>query len=170
MTLRPLGPADDSLLWRLLSLAVHVPPGAEPPSPEAVRSPPLARYVAGWMREGDGGFAAEVDGAAVGAVWWRLWRGAERGYGWVDAHTPEASMAVERAHRGRGIGTALLRAAAAEATARRGGLSLSVSLSNPARRLYLREGFVPVGELSGGSVTMVRRASVALPPEATRER
>ena len=154
MTLRPLAPADEPLLWRMLHLAVHLPPGAAPLAPAAVREPPLAKYVVGWMREGDGGFAAEVGGAPIGAVWWRLWRGAERGYGFVDADTPEASMAVEPAHRGRGIGTALLRAAIAETTQRQGGLSLSVALSNPARRLYAREGFVPICEPEGGSVTM----------------
>ncbi len=148
-TLRRLTPADEPLLWRMLYLAVYIPPGAEPLAPEAMRAPHLARYVAGWMREGDGGFTARIDNAPVGAIWWRLWRGDDRGYGFVDAVTPEVSMAVEPAHRGRGVGTALLRAAVA-----RGGLSLSVSVSNPARRLYAREGFVPVGPPRDGAMVM----------------
>jgi len=47
--------------------------------------------------------------------------------------------------RGRGIGTLGLRALCAEANAAGRGLVLQVARDNPARRLYLREGFTEVG-------------------------
>ena len=142
----------------MLRLALWVPPGAEPLPPESVRQPALARYVEGWMqRPGDNGLAALVGGTTVGAVWLRLWRDEDRGYGFVDEATPELSMAVRPEWRGRGIGTALLRRVLAEVDRQRGADSLSVSEANPARRLYARTGFVAVGPPEGGAVVMVRR-------------
>ena len=49
----------------------------------------------------------------------------------------------------------LLRCLLSEAEKREVNISLSVSESNPARRLYEREGFVAAGEPHGGSVMMV---------------
>ncbi len=48
--------------------------------------------------------------------------------------------------RRRGIGTALLQALMAEADARQQVLSIHVEVTNPARSLYERLGFVAVGE------------------------
>ena len=49
-------------------------------------------------------------------------------------------------HRGRGIGTALLRALLGEAAEAGKRLSIHVELNNPARGLYERLGFAPVEE------------------------
>lgn len=49
-------------------------------------------------------------------------------------------------HRGRGVGTALLRALLEEAAEAGKRLSIHVELNNPARRLYERLGFAPVEE------------------------
>lgn len=48
--------------------------------------------------------------------------------------------------RGGGLGSALLEAVETQAVAARVSVSLSVDLHNPARRLYLRRGFVPVSD------------------------
>jgi ribosomal protein S18 acetylase RimI-like enzyme len=48
--------------------------------------------------------------------------------------------------RGRGIGTSLLRSLMREADASRRKLSIHVEMNNPARTLYDRLGFIPVGE------------------------
>jgi ribosomal protein S18 acetylase RimI-like enzyme len=48
--------------------------------------------------------------------------------------------------RGRGIGTSLLRSLMREADASRRKLSIHVEMNNPARTLYDRLGFSPVGE------------------------
>lgn len=150
---------DEPFLWDALYHAVHVAQGEAPPPRETVRRPELARYVAEWMeRPDDLGVGAEAEGALVGAAWLRRWTGPDRGYGYVDAATPELSMALLPGWRGRGTGTVLLRRLLAEADEQFGAVSLSVSLANPAQRLYRREGFEPIGKPKGGSVTMRRRA------------
>jgi len=55
-------------------------------------------------------------------------------------------IALAPAFRGRGIGTGLLRALIAEAAESGRKLSIHVEMNNPARRLYERLGFRPVGE------------------------
>ncbi len=158
--IRQLTADDESFLWTALYHALHVPPGADSLPPEVVRQPDLARYVSGWMqRPGDFGFVAEVNGEPVGAAWVRRWPSSDRGYGFVDQATPELSMALLPGHRGRGIGTALLRRLLAEAARDSEAVSLSVSESNAALRLYERFGFAVVGEPEGGSVTMLKRLS-----------
>ena len=81
-------------------------------------------------------------GIAVGAVWIRFATAAPKGYGFVRLDVPELTIAVLPTFRGRGIGKSLLermlihlRATDLEAVA------LSVSRSNPARKLYERHGF-----------------------------
>jgi ribosomal protein S18 acetylase RimI-like enzyme len=54
-------------------------------------------------------------------------------------------IALLAEHRGAGIGTELLLGVLAEAAARGVGVGLEVDLSNPARRLYARLGFVVEG-------------------------
>ena len=156
--IRPLAPDDEPFLWTALYHALHVPPGMDPPPPEVVRQPEIARYVAGWMDQpGDFGFVVEANGVPVGAAWLRRWRSEEAGFGFVDEATPELSMSLLPGYRGRGLGTALLRRLLSEAERESDAVSLSVSESNAARRLYERSGFVVAGEPEGGSVTMVKR-------------
>jgi ribosomal protein S18 acetylase RimI-like enzyme len=77
----------------------------------------------------------------------------------IVTRSPEAMHVVDIAlldeHRGRGVGTGLLRDLIAEAGERP--LSIYVELMNPARSLYDRLGFVGVGE-HGVHVLMERRA------------
>ena len=113
------------------------------------------------FRDGGGasdcGFlASNAEGQPVGAVWLRLLRNENKGYGYVDDDTPELSMAILPAHRGQGIGTQLLTHLFAS-TCGHTTVSLSVSANNPARRLYERFGFIVVGQ-SDDSLTMKREA------------
>jgi GNAT superfamily N-acetyltransferase len=125
----------------------------------------VAHYVGAWPRDGDAGVVAyDVgSGSPVGAAWYRSSRRDDHGYGFVDESVPEVSIAVERASRGRGIGTDLLRALVEVARRRRiDALSLSVERANPARALYEREGYVAVDDAStSDAVTMVLRLSHA---------
>lgn len=101
---------------------------------------------------------------------------------WVDLPVPEGSYRVAEvhvapAHRGRGIGAALL--GAAEAQARSHGLeqlSLTTLTTNPARRLYARQGYAVVREAnvrgyesrtgSPGRVLMTKYLAAQAPAQA----
>lgn len=155
LTIRPLTKADEGLLWEAIYHAIHVPAGQSPPPRSIIEDPNIARYVRGWGRRGDFGFVGELEGRRIGASWLRIWAGNDRGYGWVDDRTPELTVAVWPGHRAQGIGTRLLKSTLAAATVLPG-VSLSVSTTNPAVRLYERMGFQRVS-VQGSSLVMVRR-------------
>jgi ribosomal protein S18 acetylase RimI-like enzyme len=90
----------------------------------------------------------------VGAAWFRLFTDANAGYGFVDAETPELSIAVVPSRRGAGLGSELLDALLDRARADGyAAISLSVEKGSPAVGLYERHGFEVVREDDGG-VTM----------------
>ncbi len=118
-----------------------------------------SRYVRGWGRAGDTAVIALENGFPVGAAWFRLFTGAEPGYGFVDERTPELAIAVVPSKRGHGVGEELLVALVERARASGyEALSLSVEPGNPARKLYERHGFEVVGQ---GPEAWTMRASVA---------
>jgi len=123
---------------------------------EVFSSPEISHYVEGWGGPDDASVVAldSRDGAKIGAAWYRLMSPEDPGYGFIDATTPEVSIAVVPHRRGEGVGRALL--GALMDTARSEGfraLSLSVAQDNPAIKLYEQAGFGKV-HLSGGSWTM----------------
>ena len=119
----------------------------------------VSRYVRGWGRAGDTAVIALENGFPVGAAWFRLFTGAEPGYGFVDERTPELAIAVVPSKRGHGVGEELLVALVERARASGyEALSLSVEPGNPARKLYERHGFEVVGQ---GPEAWTMRASVA---------
>jgi GNAT superfamily N-acetyltransferase len=153
-------PPDEALLWEMVYLAVYVPPGQTPPPRVILALPEVARYVRGWGREDDLGTIAlaATDDRPIGAAWLRRWSHDNRGYGFVDVDTPELSIAVLPGSRGRGVGTQMLQHLLARADRRFERVSLSVTIGNPARRLYDRLGFEPVPMPAGApSITMVRQ-------------
>jgi ribosomal protein S18 acetylase RimI-like enzyme len=158
--IRPLTKADEGLLWEAVYHAIHVPAGQSPPPRSILEDPNIARYVNGWGRRGDYGLVAELTGRRVGACWLRLWSAADRGYGWVDDRTPELTLAVWPGHRAQGIGTRLLKSTIT-AAAVLPAISLSVSTTNPAVRLYQRMGFERVN-VQGSSLVMIRKTAVAI--------
>jgi ribosomal protein S18 acetylase RimI-like enzyme len=108
---------------------------------------PVYRYVMAWGRRGDAGVLALDEGFPVGAAWYRLFKQAEPGYGFVDEETPELAIAVVPSRRGRGVGHELMTALLEHA--RREGypaISLSVEKDSPAVKLYERYGFERVAE------------------------
>ena len=100
--------------------------------------------------------ATDDAGNAVGAAWWHvheppLLRDAR------GAAVPELAMAVVEAARGRGVGTALVEALAAQAAEHFDALALNVHLRNPAVRLYIRTGFAVAGQGRGRYGVAMRR-------------
>jgi ribosomal protein S18 acetylase RimI-like enzyme len=116
---------------------------------------PLERYVAGWGRPGDRALVAIDEFQPVGAAWYRLFEADEPGYGFVDAETPELTIAVVPSRRGRGLGEELLEGLLGQARSDHfGHISLSVEPDNPALRLYEQHGFTKTGERAGAWVML----------------
>lgn len=156
--IRSIEDTDEHFLWEMLYHALYVPEGAAPIPRTVLAQPEIAHYVSEWGEPGDCGFIA-VDAHTdrpIGAAWLRQFPADAPGYGFVDERTPELSVALLPGWRGRGIGSELLIALLAYADARYPAVSLSVDPANPARRLYERLGFQPVGA-NGASLVMVRR-------------
>ena len=161
-SIRPATPSDEPFLWEMLYQSLFVEEGREPHPREVLQLPNIARYVKGWGREGDLGFVAldTESGRPVGAAWCRLSEGDDKGFAYLDDETPELGVAVLPEHRGKGVGTALLRRLLAEAAERFKAVSLSVSPNNPAVRLYERLGFRTV-DVRGDDHPVMR---IELPP------
>lgn len=134
---------DYSFLKEMLYASIHIPPGAEAPPPSIIDLPELQYYIKDWMKKSDVGFIAELNGENTGAAWARVSGPAHSGvYGFIDPATPELCFAVKEKYRNRGLGTALMRALFKELQVNGyQKLSLSVSKTNPAVRLYRRLGF-----------------------------
>ena len=153
--IRPARSDDRGFIESMAVEAVNWDPTRLALSPEAIAAEQtFGRYLDGWLRPDDLGVVAEADGAAVGAAWLRFFKASEPGYGFIAADIPEISIGVRAGWRGQGIGGLLLDRLVDLARARRiGAISLSVEPANPAKRLYERHGFRPVGS-SGDAVTM----------------
>jgi ribosomal protein S18 acetylase RimI-like enzyme len=156
--IRPIVSDDEPFLWEMLYQALYVPEGNPPFPREILNQPEIRSYAENWGRSNDLGFIAltQITSQPIGAAWVRLLKGENRGYGYIDDHTPELTIAVDPMWRGRGIGTELLGSVIEAARAFCVYISLSVSQDNPAIRLYQRMGFEALGG-SGISVTMRRR-------------
>ena len=136
--IRPAGPGDVRFLSDMLRHAYYWHVGEDPDRP-------VARYVRGWGRPGDAGVIAVEPSGPVGAAWYRRFPEPEAGFGFVDERTPELTIAVVPARRGRGLGKELIEALLEQA--RREGverLSLSVEPGSTQEQFYARFGFAPV--------------------------
>jgi GNAT superfamily N-acetyltransferase len=168
--IRPITSHDTLFLWEMLYQAIHVMDGKNPPSRDVLRVPEIRRYLEEWGRPHDFGFVAVKPATLdpVGAAWFRLLIGEQKGYGYVDDSTPELTVAVVPECRGRGVGTRLLSHLLAAAKSHYSSLSLSVSPENPALRLYKRLGFETV-DTCGTSLVMKRALRRTPSPEMTQD-
>ena len=147
-------------LWSMLWEAAAVDAGVRALGMDAALAlPTVHKYLEGWGRSRDFGLVAiGDDGRQLGAAWWRLFAPDHGSYGFVADDVPEITLGVLEEARGRGVGTALLRALVEAARiAGYRALSLSVDRRNPARRVYERIGFHDAGISSDedSSVTMI---------------
>ena len=147
MTIRALQNEETDFLADMLYEAIFIPEGQEPLPRAVVDDPSLAKYVEDWGKHPyDLALVVEVEHQLVGAIWGRLFTAHNQGFGYVDAQTPELSMAIRPAYRNQGLGTALLKSIALEyQNMGVKQLSLSVDQANPAAALYQRLGYRIVG-------------------------
>lgn len=155
--IRPARVGDLTFVREMLYEAAFWRPDAPRPAKwsRSLDAPELAVYVEDWGRTGDRALIACRADQRLGAVWLRLFTERSHGYGFVDPETPELGVAVRSDFRGRGIGSALVAAALAQAALDGfDRISLSVEPDNPASRLYQRLGFRRIA-MDPGSWTMV---------------
>lgn len=145
VSVRSLVSADVTFLERMMLVAGFRPDCEHPV--DAAQRPHVRRFLDGWGRRGDVGvIAIDPRRTPLGAAWARVMDQplVRDGQG---APVAELAIAVEEHARNGGVGHALLDALAEAATAAgHRELSLQVSPSNPAHRLYLRCGFEPTEE------------------------
>ena len=153
-SIRDLQPAEYPFLREMFYTAIHVRAGDTPPPKSIIDTPALAKYIANWGRLDDIALVAEQKGQLVGAIWCRLLKNPQKGYGYIDDQTPELSLAIHPNFRNRGLGTQLMQYAF-EALIAKGfkQVSLSVDQDNKAVSLYKRLGFELVEE-AGTAFTM----------------
>ena len=140
---RDIGPGDGPFLLEMLRLTMAwnlVPAADGSPPPVAVP----ARAFDDLGRPGDGGVIVTYDGEPVGACWYRL---APAAPGRAGRRVPQLLLAVMPAHRAHGIGGRLLDRGIEHArSAGHPAIDLVVEPDNPARGMYERRGFEPLGE------------------------
>lgn len=141
--IRPLRSDERALLDDFIYEAIFIPEGVEPPPRSIIEEPGVRVYVENWGAPDDLCLVAECDGTVCGAVWTRI----IEGYGHLDDSTPEFAISLLPQYRGRGIGTALMRAQL-ELLRERGykQTSLAVQKANYAVRMYKAVGFEIIDE------------------------
>ena len=142
--LRPVDPGDDEFLFR-----VYASTREEELARGAVDARRRRRSCAQQFEAQHAYYHEHYAGASFDVV---LVDGEPAGRLYVDRWRDEiriVDIALLPEHRGRGIGTALLRELLAEADAAGKPVTIHVEKFNPARRLYERLGFVENGRARG---------------------
>ena len=138
--IHPIEATDEPFLSEILYQALYIQPGASPLPKDIILRPELAKYYQNWGWKDDRGLIAALEQTQVlvGAAWLRLFTSNNPGYGYIDDHTPELSIALLPKYRGQGIGTKLLTELLYQARSSYSAVSLSVSLERVFRRYVNR--------------------------------
>lgn len=145
--IRRMMPEEYPLLEDFLYDAIYLPEGASKPPREIIRQPELSVYIDYFGQMNDLCLVAEAEGHILGAVWTRILAGEIKGYGNVDAHTPEFAISVKKEFRQLGIGSKLMREMIALLKSKGyRKASLSVNKDNYACQMYGKMGFRVIKE------------------------
>jgi ribosomal protein S18 acetylase RimI-like enzyme len=142
LIIREMAKHETPFLEDMLHQAIFTPEGSLPPEKSIIFEPFLYHYIKDFGLKHDFALVAELDNKPIGAIWSRIFSTEEKGYGFVDATTPELSMAIDAAHRNSGVGAVLLHEIL-EKLANQGykQVSLSVDMRNFAYSFYKKMGF-----------------------------
>jgi len=94
LKIREIRQAAIPFLDEMLYEAIFVPERDKKLPKDIIKQAELSRYISDFGRLGDICLVAEIQGRLVGAIWVRMFKVDETGFGFVDATTPELSMAV----------------------------------------------------------------------------
>ena len=138
----------------MLYEALFVLPGQPKFPREIIEDPSIKKNIENWnQKEGDLAIVCLDGEELIGAIWGRKFSEDNKGYGFIDAETPEIGMAIKQEYRGKGLGSNLIKLIIDKYIEMGvGQLSLNVNTLNPAKRLYERIGFMKVSEESGAAI------------------
>jgi ribosomal protein S18 acetylase RimI-like enzyme len=154
--IRCMADVEIPFLEEMLFQAIFVPEGSPKLDKAIIFEPFLHHYIKDFGQKNDFALVAENEEKLVGAIWIRLFSAAQKGYGFVDADTPELSMAIDPDFRNQGVGSQLLTKMLDEMTKMsHKQVSLSVDTRNFAYKMYLKFGF-RVHEMTGHTAIMVK--------------
>jgi len=112
-----------------------------------VEKPEIKVFYDDFGKADDNCLVAVIDSKIIGAVWTRVISGDIKGFGNIDAQTPEFAISLYKEYRGKGIGTQLM-LAMLQLLKKKGysKTSLAVQKDNYAVKVYQDVGFVIVNE------------------------
>jgi len=109
---------------------------------EVIYRPEIMVYIQDFGQMDDICMVAEAEGMIIGAVWTRILAYEIKGFGNIDADTPEFAISVKKEFRGQGIGTRLMKEMIKLLSGRGYRKAfLSVDKENYARWMYAKLGF-----------------------------
>ncbi len=135
-------------LTDLLYEAIYQPDKSNIIPRSILKCPEIAAYINCFgSRKDDYCLVAHLKSVIVGAVWVRIIYGDIRGFGNIDAYTPEFAISLYDDYRNKGIGT-LLMLEMIRHLKEKGykQASLSVNKNNYALKIYLKLGFEIIKE------------------------
>ena len=137
--IRPMTKSEYPLLSDFLYEAIFIPEGVEPPPRAIINDPALQVYTEDFgNRSDDYCLVAQTEGKVVGAVWVRIMDD----YGHIDDNTPSFAISLYSEHRGKGVGTRLMKEMLALLKSKGyKQASLAVQKANYAVKLYKAVGF-----------------------------
>ena len=152
--------SEKAILEELLYEAIFQPEDAPRLPKEIIKRAEIWVYIDDFGTEKDDYcLVAERNGQILGAAWVRVLDGEIKGYGNVDAQTPELAIAVFPSYRKQGIGTRLIRKIIHDLRERGyDQLSLSVDKINYAVKMYRKLGFEIVREQEHDYIMVLKLA------------
>jgi len=112
-----------------------------------IEKPEIKVFYNDFGKADDNCLVAVIDSKIIGAVWTRIISGDIKGFGNIDAQTPEFAISLYKEYRGKGIGTQLM-LAMLQLLKEKGynKTSLAVQKDNYAVKVYQHVGFKIVNE------------------------
>jgi len=112
-----------------------------------IEKPEIKIFYEDFGKPDDNCLVAVIDNKIIGAVWTRILSGDIKGFGNIDAQTPEFAISLYKEYRSKGIGTKLM-LAMLQLLKEKGykKTSLAVQKNNYAVKMYQNIGFKIVGE------------------------